>query len=187
MTGDILGNVDLLLGKSYSIPRPRYKSRELSQQFSNYKGRIEARPINGLVFHYQFFLNEKSVRPHLSILGGSMGSSVANVVIHYNLNYNDFGKNNKNLLNNNKKQINFFLNTQLTSHLSVTGSFLRALKQTHNNRGSLGYGVSSFYYNNKFTFGLTANHQSSTLNLRSSTIFMMTLNINQIKNLYRKP
>jgi len=173
-TGRLLGDVEAFLGQSYSLsePKRRDKFQGLNRRPSDYVGRIEASPYSWLMLNYRFRLDQKTLNPRVSEVGGSVGPAIARLSGDYvfiskragTFDQKDF------------QQISLSLSSQVTKYWSLIGLLKQDLKKKKDGGGSLERGVGAIYRDDCFGLGFTIRRQFyKDRDLRPATIAMVTL------------
>lgn len=186
-----LGGVHISLGQSYPLSKQNSKNefQQLNYHLSDYVGHIEANPFSLLSLNYSFRLNQKSFVPNFSEMGVAIGPPILSlsgsyVVIHQdtqlheskNINNTDEYVTNNKLLT---KEINFFLNSQVTDNLSLMGSIMQDMQKKQKEGRAFQYGVGAHYHNDRFRLGLTVDRQFYPgIGSKPGTLFMLTFSLN---------
>ncbi|OJW47941.1 MAG: hypothetical protein BGO67_08710 [Alphaproteobacteria bacterium 41-28] len=186
-TGDLFGDVEVFLGQSYSLSKPKRhdKSQGFGRRPSDYVGRIEASPFSWLTLNYRFRLDQKSLSPRVSEVGGSIGPDIAKLSGDYVFISKHAGTPDKRNFN----QITLNLSSKITKYWTLVGILRQDLNKKKRVRGSdkevgggpLERGAGIIYRDDCFALGLTIKRQYyKDRDLRPATIAVVTLFLKNI-------
>ncbi|HUX80313.1 MAG TPA: LPS assembly protein LptD, partial [Alphaproteobacteria bacterium] len=186
-TGNLFGDIEVFLGQSYSFSKPKHqdKSQGFGRRPSDYVGRIEANPYSWLTLNYRFRLDQKTLNPRVSEVGGSIGPDIARLAGDYVFISKHAGTADKRNFN----QLNLTLSSKITKYWTLVGM----LRQDLNRRkmigqprknvggGPLERGIGAVYRDDCFGLGLSVKRQFyKDRDLRPATIFLVTLFLKNI-------
>lgn len=178
-TGPLFGDVDIFLGQSYALSKPRSFEKEqgFGRRASDYVGRIEANPFDWLSLNYRFRLDQKSLKQRVSEVGGSIGPSIAKLSGDYVFISKHAGTADKKDFN----QLSLTLSSQIMKYWTVVGILRHNLQKKENGGGPLERGIGLTYRDDCFALGFSVKRQFyKDRDLRPGTIFLVTLFLKNI-------
>jgi LPS-assembly protein len=186
-TGDLFGDVEVFLGQSYSLSKPKHqdKSQGFGRRPSDYVGRVEASPFSWLTLNYRFRLDQKSWNTRISEVGGSIGPDIAKLAGDYVFISKHAGTQNKKDFN----QISLTLSSKITKYWTLIGMLRQDLNHTERvgktkkkvGGGPLEQGIGIAYRDDCFGLGLSIKRQYyKDRDLRPATIATVTLFLKNI-------
>ncbi len=198
-TGNLVGDVEIFLGQSYSLSKPKNneKSQGFGRRLSDYVGRIEATPFSWLTANYRFRLDQKTWNPRVSEVGAAIGPEILRLAGNYVFISKHAGTVDKKDFN----QISLTLSSQITKYWRLVGTIRRNLNYEENKNlikkkddtrtrggffgdggnGTLQQGIGAVYRDDCFGVGLTLSRQYYTdRDLRPETTAAITLFLKNI-------
>ncbi|MBI2708006.1 MAG: LPS-assembly protein LptD [Proteobacteria bacterium] len=178
-TGNLFGDVELFLGQNYSFSKPnaQEKFQGIRNGFSDYVGRVQASPWSWLNLTYRFRLAEKSFKPLVSEVGGSLGPAIAKLSGTYVF----ISKNAGTIDKKDFKQLNITFSSQFTKYLTFTATLLQNLRKKQDGGGVLSRGFGLMYRDDCFTLGAAVQRQYFVArDLKPATLFIVTLGFKNV-------
>lgn len=187
-TGDLFGDVEVFLGQSYALSKPKHhdKSQGFGHRPSDYVGRFEANPFSWFTLNYRFRLDQKSLNPRVSEVGGSIGPDIAKLSGDYVFISKHAGTPDKKDFN----QIYLTLSSKLTKYWTLVGIVRQDLNKKKNGPdlnkkkeggGPLERGVGIAYRDDCFGLGFSIKRQFyKDRDLTPATVFLVTLFLKNI-------
>jgi len=183
MTGDLLGDIEVFFGESYSFPKhqPDKRIKGLHRQASDYVGRMDFNPVSWLSFNYRFRLDQKTFNSRIGEVGGSVGPAIAKLSGTYLFISRHAGT----LENRDISQANITLSSQFTKHWSFFANVIKnfqkltpaeKLLNVNNHHGILSQGVGLNYRDDCFGLGVSVTRQYyKSVDVEPATIVAVSL------------
>lgn len=186
-----LGDVNITLGQScpLSTHRSLKEFQQINHYLSDYVSHVEISPFNWINLSYRGELNQKSLRATFYEIGATIESPIASLSGSYSTiqrptnsrRSKNFKEESPCIFNNTAqtKKINFFLSSQITDSLSLTGTLMQGLQKKKREKNTFQYGIGTHYHTKFFTLSLTVNRQPYPgMTPKTEALFMVTFGFN---------
>lgn len=178
-TGSLFGDVDVFLGQSYALSKPKRFEKEegFGRRASDYVGRIEASPFSWFNLNYRFRLDQKTLHHRVAEVGSSIGPSIARLAGDYVFISKKAGTPTGKDFN----QIKLTLSSQFTKYWTISASTRQNLQNKKSGGGILEREVMLAYRDDCFGLGFTVKRSFyKTKDVKPGTTFLITLFLKNI-------
>jgi len=179
LTGAPLGEIDFFFGQNYAYAQEDFLSKiqGVKKGASDYVGHVEAYPVDWVSLHYRFRLYQKTVRPKVSEVGGSVGPAIAKLSGTYV--YLD--GNNRWMGEPAFEQMALSFSSAFTKCFSLEATLLQNLRSNTQYGGTLIKGISLTYRDDCFVASIGVQRQYFVANdVRPSTLFLFTIGFKNV-------